>query len=785
MAELKFLPPASWRLEGGGGRQPASRINTLANDPRETSVTWTARGTLVPILYGRRDVVGLLGPWGKIGADLVVSYIWGIGPIDAVESLYINDAALPGSGVTVTHHLGTESQTVDATLAAAVAGYNDRMRIPTRGGYRGVAYTVLRITTAAGLTGFPRLRGVLRGLANIRDPRDDSVGYSDNPALCLGNYIEDADFGLGSTVLAGLEDAADWCDSLLGGVLPRCRIGKLLIDGRPAREYADLLAEYAECFYVEEGDGFRLIPDAPVDLDTTPIITAAHLGAASLSIESLPDLNAPTEVTVQYTEPGSVATQPWAVESTEPSALPGVADGSTSRVPTSVSLEGITRYEEAKNKADSRLARQQNKIRATWRGFDAGVLYQPGDVVRLQRSERGVDMLPVRIVNVSISAAGRHSFTADRYDPAHYPADVTPPGDYGVVPVGAIAVLSGTTVPAGWADFSAADGRYILCAGDSAAPGDTGGSATISASLSTTSDGAHTASAHGGFFAEQYVSGGASVGRLYDAPTGNPVHAHGVTLSSVNPQLMTRSERLVIKTGSAEITIPPAVRVFGLPNISMAELSRITTSAGRLLAAAASAADSGNTSPAVGITTASASDAHQHNDNTANSGLDYDVAFAPYPVRYTAVSGGGAHTHTATLYMTASIRRLRLPLWGSGGDYRVAPGMIFLWSGSVASLPADYVLCDGSNGTPDLRDRFIEISGSGNELTTAGDNTVQISGTTSERGHSHRGSGSTTNKTVRTLYHEDTVYHSHNINATVPHTPIYYVLAAIMYVPGE
>lgn len=42
------------------------------------------------------------------------------------------------------------------------------------------------------------------------------------------------------------------------------------------------------------------------------------------------------------------------------------------------------------------------------------------------------------------------------------------------------------------------------------------------------------------------------------------------------------------------------------------------------------------------------------------------------------------------------------------GDLRLFPsGGIILWSGSVATIPAGWVLCDGLNGTPDLRNRFV------------------------------------------------------------------------------
>lgn len=34
-------------------------------------------------------------------------------------------------------------------------------------------------------------------------------------------------------------------------------------------------------------------------------------------------------------------------------------------------------------------------------------------------------------------------------------------------------------------------------------------------------------------------------------------------------------------------------------------------------------------------------------------------------------------------------------------------GMIIMWSGTVATIPSGWALCDGSSGTPDLRDRFV------------------------------------------------------------------------------
>jgi hypothetical protein len=40
-------------------------------------------------------------------------------------------------------------------------------------------------------------------------------------------------------------------------------------------------------------------------------------------------------------------------------------------------------------------------------------------------------------------------------------------------------------------------------------------------------------------------------------------------------------------------------------------------------------------------------------------------------------------------------------------DHIVPSGGIIMWSGSIASIPSGWYLCNGSNSTPDLRDRFI------------------------------------------------------------------------------
>jgi hypothetical protein len=39
--------------------------------------------------------------------------------------------------------------------------------------------------------------------------------------------------------------------------------------------------------------------------------------------------------------------------------------------------------------------------------------------------------------------------------------------------------------------------------------------------------------------------------------------------------------------------------------------------------------------------------------------------------------------------------------------YAVPSGGIIMWSGSIATIPTGWLLCNGSSGTPDLRNRFV------------------------------------------------------------------------------
>ena len=65
-----------------------------------------------------------------------------------------------------------------------------------------------------------------------------------------------------------------------------------------------------------------------------------------------------------------------------------------------------------------------------------------------------------------------------------------------------------------------------------------------------------------------------------------------------------------------------------------------------------------------------------------------------------------------------------MPYFGDGSNLSDVPGVpsgaIILWSGASNAIPSGYVLCDGNNSTPDLRNRFIVGAGSGYTVDQTG-----------------------------------------------------------------
>ena len=165
------------------------------------------------------------------------------------------------------------------------------------------------------------------------------------------------------------------------------------------------------------------------------------------------------------------------------------------------------------------------------------------------------------------------------------------------------------------------------------------------------------------------------------------------------------------------------------------------------------------------------------------------TTFTGIPSGPTATTG----TNTTQLATTAFVQA------------SVPTGVIVMWSGSVASIPTGWLLCNGTSGTPDLRDRFIVGAGSTYAVAATGgtadavvvSHTHTASSAVADPGHAHAagsqnvqpnitgGSGNITSapgstSSAVTGIAVTTTVASAGVSGTNANLPPYYALAYIM-----
>ena len=75
--------------------------------------------------------------------------------------------------------------------------------------------------------------------------------------------------------------------------------------------------------------------------------------------------------------------------------------------------------------------------------------------------------------------------------------------------------------------------------------------------------------------------------------------------------------------------------------------------------------------------------------------------------------------------------------------YLVPSGGIIMWSGAIGAIPSGWYLCDGTNGTPNLKNRFVVGAGDSYAVgDTGGADSVTLTGSQIPS-HTHSFSGST------------------------------------------
>jgi microcystin-dependent protein len=107
-------------------------------------------------------------------------------------------------------------------------------------------------------------------------------------------------------------------------------------------------------------------------------------------------------------------------------------------------------------------------------------------------------------------------------------------------------------------------------------------------------------------------------------------------------------------------------------------------------------------------------------------------------------------------------------------------GLIMEWSGSIGAIPDGWYLCDGTHGTPDLRDRFVVEAGSSYAVGETGGSSshLQQLQATSHWHQMRAGTSIASGMDLFTFFNNASV--SGPVNPAI-NLPVYFALAYIMY----
>ena len=189
--------------------------------------------------------------------------------IESYEDIYLNDeiVTLDGSGnvtspsryngyVTIKEYLGTDTQSADTGLISATASLIDG-RWTTAHRLQGIAYLYVKLkyNQDAFPNGVPVVSAVIKG-KKVYDPRTATTAWSENPALCLRDYLTSA-YGLNQGS-ARIDDnlvsiAADICEETVEGEDRYTCNGAFVTSLSPTQIISDILTSMGGLFWYSQG----------------------------------------------------------------------------------------------------------------------------------------------------------------------------------------------------------------------------------------------------------------------------------------------------------------------------------------------------------------------------------------------------------------------------------------------------------------------------------------------------------------------------------------------------
>jgi len=330
------------------------------------------------------------------------------------------------------------------------------------------------------------------------------------------------------------------------------------------------------------------------------------------------------------------------------------------------------------------------------------------------------------------------------------------------------------TIPTGYIRETQLDSKFLKAADAGIDPGITGGSNTHTHSGGSHS---HSLNAHSHTFSLDKISD-LIYGSIDPYPLiGVSAHGHSSATSSTTSGGTLQSQSVTWSSANNE---PPYYKVIfikatnwrSIPDNVIALWNAVSLPSGFLMCNGASGTPdlrnkylkgavaggdggvgSGATSHQHTITHSHTSSNHSHTGTsgyeTNNNGYRPEGGSSGYAHknhRHTVTlnntnAGANAYTNTtagSSDTVEPAYKKI-LAIQNKSGKNKIPVfGIIGLWLGTLATIPVGWALCDGSNGTPDLRSKFIKIANTTGEIgNTGGSNTHSHSSVA----HSHTATG--------------------------------------------
>jgi len=450
-------------------QQAMKKAKKAADDMAGVLVNKESNIEPIPVIYGERRVGGVrvfVSTKDVQGGDknefLYIALAMAEGEVESITDLYLDDVPITDSKYfglyTYNVHTGADDQAYDPLLTEANAGWTSDHKLS------GVAYIAIRLKWDRDVfSGVPDITAVVKG-RKVYDPRSTNTVYSNNPALCIRDYLTNNRYGKG-VPLSAIDDtafiaAANDCDESVT-FYPGGGSGKIFECNAVLQTDETLFSNIEKMLmgcrgFLPYNQGYySLIIDksrsSVFAFDKETIV-------GGISIKGETKENKFNRVLVKFANP-VVDYQPdqavWPeAGSTEESNF--LAEDNGTLLVEELTLDTITNFYAARDLARVILKRSRNALRTSFKATSEALQLSVGDVVTVTHETPGWDAKPFQVEAILLNYDGTCDVSLLEYDSTIYTYDLSAeqkvypdtslPNPFIVAPPTDLAVVSTTVV---------------------------------------------------------------------------------------------------------------------------------------------------------------------------------------------------------------------------------------------------------------------------------------------------------------------------------------------------